>query len=122
LGRGVQSGAYIFVSGANLMASNLSNANFSHAVLTDVNMEDTNLSGADFRYARAGFQDAPSGYWPAYGLLLNRADLTNANIVGANFTGVEVVGAVLTGVISDATTTCTDGKPGPCVGPNLSSR
>jgi len=66
----------------------LSNASLQGALLWDSNLVETSFAGAD---------------------------LTGAELLGANLYAADLTGANLAGVITDATTTCPDGSPGPCV-------
>lgn len=83
------------LDGFNLDSANLRNANLSRAKLTWVNFENANL---------------------------NSANLAGADISGTNFTKANLKGAVFGGTKwdkqqapkTDATTTCPNGKKGPC--------
>ena len=75
------------------------------ANLSGLTAMNGDLKGADLRGAKA------------YKANLRFADLTNANLTGTDFTGADLkktIGAQLAGATTDATTTCPDGRAGPC--------
>jgi len=98
------------VSGASAQAD-FSNANMEHADLTNAQMFGANFTDADMRFSHV--------YWTGF---------TNANLTGVNFIGAKLGNAYINdgltmkdGVRTDSTTSCTNRKPGPCSGPDLSA-
>jgi hypothetical protein len=80
------------LSGANLRGANLIDANLSGADLSEANLIDANLSGADLSGADLSGAD------------LSEADLSGADLIEANLSGADLSGADL----SDAHLICAD--------------
>jgi uncharacterized protein YjbI with pentapeptide repeats len=85
------------LSNAELGAASLEAADLFKAVLTDAA-----AAGADLDRANLTSAD------------LSRADLTGASLRGTKLTNAKVDGAILLGALTDETTTCPAGLPGPC--------
>jgi uncharacterized protein YjbI with pentapeptide repeats len=77
-----------YLKGLRAASGDLSNASLQSANLRDANLEEASFAGAD---------------------------LTGAELLGANLYAADLSGANLAGVTTDATTTCPDGSPGPCI-------
>lgn len=126
-------GGYLFGPDANLAGVDMTNMNLTGFNLTGANLQPsagnhrTDLSFAHLDGAILAMAKMHLVY-------LNQADLTGANLLGAvitnaniaygNWVGADLRGANLTGsggigsginkATTDQTTTCTNGKPGPC--------
>lgn len=78
-------------------------------------LSNAQLSG--LRVELANLRDAVLTGAVLYKATLRGADLTGATLTGANLTGADLTGARganLAGAISDETTRCPTGTPGPC--------
>jgi uncharacterized protein YjbI with pentapeptide repeats len=90
---------------------------FTTPSLSGVNLSDVTESGVGtLQFDVIDFTDTD----------LQGADLPNATfpLAGVDFDGADLQGATLgqvNGAITDADTTCTNGLPGPCTGPGLTS-
>ena len=128
------------LKGANLAGADFTMAFLHGANLSDTNLEGANLSTAEVEHVRSGgitgSTDAlPHGFTLIRGYLvgpeanLTKADLVGADLRGADLSSAEVKGANLVGADltdarvmnvnfeeanTDETTTCPDGRPGPC--------
>lgn len=86
----------------NLSDSTLENASLEGADLFKAVLVNVNLRGTDLRGTNLTSAD------------LSAADLTHADLRGARFPGASFPGASLAGVLTDASTVCASGAPGPC--------
>ncbi len=86
----------------DLRACELSGLVLDRAPLRRVDLSDAQLSGTSFIGA------------DLFQANLQRAKLANANFSGAKLTGADLAGVDLTDAITDATTICVLGNPGPC--------
>lgn len=104
-------------SSTTMIRTNLSGADLTGAWMPRAALNDANLSGARMSHAVLQLADLS-------GANLRGADLSSANlqsvlVEGADFTGANLRGATMRDTygdlaVSDATTTCPDGSPGPC--------
>lgn len=100
------------LGGASLETKNLRRVDLSEATLEFARLEradlfkallvSANLRSADLRRANLTGAD------------LSAADLTSADLRGANLTHALLGGASLTRALTDSTTVCPLGAPGPC--------
>ena len=100
------------LSGASLELVNLRRANLSDATLEDARLGqadlfkallvNANLRRADLRRVNLTAAD------------LTAADLTGADLRGATLTNALIAGASLTRALTDSSTVCVSGAPGPC--------
>lgn len=99
--------AGVALGGESLRRANLSRASLVEADLAGADLFKAVLVGADLTGARAAGANFTSTD-------LSGADLTGTDLRGARLTNAALTSATLTGVVTDATTTCVDGAPGPC--------
>lgn len=117
--------AELKLAGRSLVRANLSGetlsagddrVNLAGVDLTESTVVRTKLSGVDMSGAK--FNRAILDGSDLSGANLSGADLTAAVAKGVNLTGANLQNAILAGVKTDATTTCPNGDPGPCTGPD----
>ncbi len=126
----LRTGIWKDARGRNLRSVVLKNANLENANLAQSDLSGSDLGGVNLR--KANLQGAKLEKTNLRGARLNLADLNGANLKGANlenaelsktnFRGANLAGAKLGGrkwaqgnpPLSDKTTTCPNGKPGPC--------
>lgn len=126
----LRTGIWKDARGKNLRSLVLKNANLENANLANSDLSGSDLGGVNLR--KANLQGAKLEKTNLRGARLNLADLNGANLKGANlenaelsktnFRGANLAGAKLGGrkwaqgnpPLSDKTTTCPNGKPGPC--------
>src|SRR5664280_2707693 len=92
---------------ADLSGAKLAGADLSHRALRGARLRNADLTGADLTGADlkgAGLRGAN----------LSETNLTGTLLAGADLTNAKLTNAVKVEAVSDETTTCPGGKPGPC--------
>ncbi|MCS6959844.1 MAG: pentapeptide repeat-containing protein [Pseudanabaenaceae cyanobacterium SKYGB_i_bin29] len=105
---------------ANLENANLARADLSGSDLGEVNLRKANLQGA--KLERTNLKAARLNLANFNGASLTAANLENAELSKTDFRGANLAKAKLGGrrwaegnpPLSDSTTTCPNGRPGPC--------